>query len=481
MFKSPSMFDDIQQKQCEQLPHVRLCARICDYQNRLNRHFHLEQPLGSNMIYLPEFQPITKMTLRAVFDMCQFGLKIPKSNRFIRKSSQVYTTSQAIFQSLNFVKCRGQHEHQRIEGSFNIAGKSHRVSLFCATYCRGFADRLAKLICNRDHSAMNSPTDAFVNHDSEDERPPKRLRFTGEPNKRFRLRAPPSGTIELDPEPTSVENERNQDHPDNGHPESLNMPDDSVEPAGVSARSNLPEVEQSVSWPSIFNLADRIAPRVGNLKIEVSSELFREFQKMLPTLCVESLFVCRGTERLQVPVGAPVSHQFPLRKTISMHRQTGEIHETDIEDWHKMTRSRRIRSHVPSKIMLTAFGTKQETPTVRLPEASPDVPSEEPPSASRADPRSFDVSSRTTEIPEGWAVRLLHLENLCVTPVLSPLIPNINVLHKSMMPKNLMNLLVLMVSTGLVVKGSKCTCSTVLMKPPCSILVNVLTIDMSNT
>ena len=215
MFKSTSMFDDIQQKQCEQLPHVRLCARICDYQNRLNRHFHLEQPLGSNMIYLPEFQPITKVTLRAVFDMCQFGLKIPKSNRFIRKSSQVYTTSQAIFQSLNFVKCRGQHEHQRIEGSFNIAGKSHRVSLFCATYCRGFADRIAKLICNRDHSAMNSPTDAFVNHDSEDERPPKRLRFTGEPNKRFRLRAPPSGTIELDPESTSVETERNQDYPDN--------------------------------------------------------------------------------------------------------------------------------------------------------------------------------------------------------------------------------------------------------------------------
>ena len=82
--------------------------------------------------------------------------------------------------------------------------------------------------------------------------PPRDFDLLGNPNKRFRLRAPPSGTIELNPESTSVETERNQDHPDNGHPESLNMPDDSVEPVGVSARSNLPEVEQSVSWPSIF-------------------------------------------------------------------------------------------------------------------------------------------------------------------------------------------------------------------------------------
>lgn len=395
MFKSPSLFDSIQQKQFEQLPHVRLCAKICEYQHRLGRHFHLEQPIGSNMRYLPEFKPIAQVTLRAVFDMCRFGLKIPNSNRFIRKSSQVFTTSQCVFQSLDHTKCRGQHEHQRIEGSFNISGKSQRVSHFCATYCRGFADFMAKLICNRDHSFVSSSTDAFVNHDSEDERPNKRLRFTGEPNKRFKFRSQPSGTIvdDLDPE-TPVNPEDNVVNP-NENPEGVSNESDT---------SHLPAVDQSTSWPSIFNLAEQVAPRVGNLKIEVSSELFREFQKMLPDMCVESLFVCRGTERLQVPIGSPVSSQFPLRKTISIHRQTGEIHETEIEDWHNMTRSRRIRSHVPSKIMLTAFGTKQEASPVRLPEACPDaVPESEPPSACRANPKSFDVSRRTTEVPEGWA------------------------------------------------------------------------------
>ena len=64
---------------------------------------------------------------------------------------------------------------------------------------------------------------------------------------------------------------------------------------------------------------------------------------MAPEICVESLFVCRGKERLQVLVGSPVSHQFPLRKTTSTHRQTGEIHSADIEDWHNMTRSHNPR------------------------------------------------------------------------------------------------------------------------------------------
>ena len=103
--------------------------------------------------------------------------------------------------------------------------------------------------------------------------------------------------------------------------EPLNDLDDPPNPASST--------DKMTSWDQIFKLADQAAPRVGNLKIDASSDLYCEFQKMLPEICVESLFVCRGTERLQVPIGAPVSHQFPIRKTISTHRQTGEIHETE--------------------------------------------------------------------------------------------------------------------------------------------------------
>ena len=388
MFKSTAMFESIQQKQFEQIPHVRLCSRICEYQIRLNRHFHLEQPIGSNMVYLPEFEPIAKVTLRAVFDMCQFGLRIPKTHRFIRKSSQVYTSSLEIFQSLNQVKCQRQHEHQRIEGSLNIFGKFQKVSQFCATYCRGFADQIAQLICKSSHNFGRTMSDAFVNHDKEDERPTKRFRWAVDPNKRSRTGP--------GPHESSVVPESDA---------SINPPDNPEESRSNEPFDHVPEVDEVTSWDSIFKLADQTAPRVGNLKIDVSSDLFCEFQKMLPDMCVTSLFACRGTERLQVPIGAPTSHQFPIRKTISIHRQTGEIHETEMEDWHNMTRARRIRGHVPSKLMLTAFGTKQESSPVRLPEASPDDSREvEPPSASRANPRNFDVGSRTaSDVPEGWA------------------------------------------------------------------------------
>lgn len=122
---------------------------------------------------------------------------------------------------------------------------------------------------------------------------------------------------------------------------------------------------------------------------------------MAPEICVESLFVCRGKERLQVLVGSPVSHQFPLRKTTSTHRQTGEIHSADIEDWHNMTRSRRIRAHVPRKLMLTAFGTKQEPSAVEPPWC---LPWRRLTTGMSGQSEKFNVSQKTScEVPEGWA------------------------------------------------------------------------------
>ena len=50
--KSVALFDMIQQKQYDQLPHVQLCARLCKYQTDRNRHFHLEQPRGSGLLQL---------------------------------------------------------------------------------------------------------------------------------------------------------------------------------------------------------------------------------------------------------------------------------------------------------------------------------------------------------------------------------------------------------------------------------------------
>ena len=386
MFKSLEMFRHIRQKQQDQLPHVLLCSQICTYQHKLGRHFHLEQPCGSNMVNLPEFRSVAAVAQQARLDMCRFGLRIPKTSRFIRKSSQVWTTSQALFDKLHHQKCEGQHDHQRIEGSLNIDGRNQRISEFCATYCRGFAATVARTICKPCHLQVSSMSNAFVQHDEEDENPPKRLRFSKNPNKRLR-------TIDLD--------EDKSDKGDNSEvPESSTHGNVSSDPRNVEAKR-----DEETSWPRIFELADRAAPRVGNLKLNKDSEIFQRCQELVPDMKLEGLFVCRGTERLQVPVLAPASSEYPLRKTISQHRQSGEICETSIENWHNLTRLRRIRNHVPSKLMLTAFGTQQEPAPVRLPEASADVPSEaEPPSAVRADPSDFNVSNRTpSAVLEGWA------------------------------------------------------------------------------
>ena len=45
-----SLFDTIHHKQQEQIPHLQLCVKLCQYQTKRQRHFHLEQPQGSSLI-----------------------------------------------------------------------------------------------------------------------------------------------------------------------------------------------------------------------------------------------------------------------------------------------------------------------------------------------------------------------------------------------------------------------------------------------
>lgn len=155
--KSLEMFDQIYLKQQREMIHVKLCAEICEHQVNRGRHFHLEQPLGSSMYQLPTFQYIRQHTARAIFDMCQFGLKIPQTDQYIRKRSQVFTSSQPMFLSLNQCLCNHQHLHHRIEGSHRFPGIGvQRVSRFCASYCQGFAKRIAREICSPNHMAVST-------------------------------------------------------------------------------------------------------------------------------------------------------------------------------------------------------------------------------------------------------------------------------------------------------------------------------------
>lgn len=150
MFRSRALFDSVSQAQFDQLAHVRLAARLCEYQSRVGGFFHLEQPSGSSMPTLPEFETVRQHAHQAAFDMCAFGLKIPNTQKFIRKSSQVWTTSMNVFQLLDGRRCPKNHEHHQIAGTIRIMGKLRSLSRFCATYCSGFAWRVARTLRQPD-------------------------------------------------------------------------------------------------------------------------------------------------------------------------------------------------------------------------------------------------------------------------------------------------------------------------------------------
>ena len=94
------------------------------------------------MPQLDQFQPICEMTKKAKFDMCMFGLKHPISKRFLRKSSQVFSTNGKLIDQLCALKCDDRHLDQQIEGSVAIGGERMSLTRFCATYCSGFANKL---------------------------------------------------------------------------------------------------------------------------------------------------------------------------------------------------------------------------------------------------------------------------------------------------------------------------------------------------
>ena len=344
--KSLQLFDHIHHQQQREMIHVKLCAQLCAYQVSKGRHFHLEQPVGSCVPQLKVFQGIRQHTLRTIFDMCQFGLKIPQTERFLRKKSQVFTTSQQIFVTLNNRTCKNQHVHQRIEGSHKFPGLGvQRVSRFCASYCQGFAKRIAHEICSHVHSAV-SPEQLAYHNDEETEPPPKRLRFSTGVFKRPKT--------EHTSDDRTLPN-ANPDAPETmAVPENPNSSGSNAVPAALPSESAGSMTDQ---WSAVMVEANNVAPRVGNSRCEASSQIVQMAQRCVPDLCIQSLFVCRGTERFQAPLLAPSSRDFPIRRTISVHRQTGETFDSGNEEWHNLTRSQRIRKSIPSKMTITMFGS----------------------------------------------------------------------------------------------------------------------------
>ena len=88
-----------------------------------------------------------------------------------------------------------------------------------------------------------------------------------------------------------------------------------------------------------------------------------------------------------MPLQSPASKQYPLRYTVSMHRETSDIDDLGVENWHDKTRAQRIRKSLPSKLTITMFGCSpmlESAPgSAEADDVAKPTTSSEPPSAVR--------------------------------------------------------------------------------------------------
>ena len=145
--RSIELWNKIHEARYEMLIQVALCLVLCRHQHRHQRHAHWEQPRGSHMMLLPYLNEIFQYMLCAKPDMCTAGdLKDPVNQKFMRKSMNIMTTSQRLYDVLQYHKCEGDHVHQSIEGSTYVHGLRVLRSQFSEDYPRKFARLVAKTV-----------------------------------------------------------------------------------------------------------------------------------------------------------------------------------------------------------------------------------------------------------------------------------------------------------------------------------------------
>ena len=107
----------------------------------------------------------------------------------------------------------------------------------------------------------------------------------------------------------------------------------------------------SERWKDVFKAMESLAPRVGNCLISMSHDMAHQVQNSCSASNASSghLYVCRGTERFQLPLSIPDRDRNRIRYTVRLHRSSGTVHDFGCEDSFALRRN-------PSKLMITSFG-----------------------------------------------------------------------------------------------------------------------------
>ena len=319
MGRSSKMFDEIHQRRNTDRPHLVLCNQLYLHQISEGKHFHLEQPRGSEMVLQPELDDVRTGTLPATFDMCRVGkLRLPRSSDFLRKRTQVYTTSRVMFERLHSHLCNGEHDHTPIKGQFKYHGEWVNISAYAQAYTAQFARRVADVVLwERGHQEHPLLLEEIILGLEEHERPLADEALQLKKRRRVELKQPETSMYGKAP-----------------------------------------------SWMDIFRTVGDSAPRVGNVCFDGNGDtVVKLVQMLVPEIKVQLVVACRGTDRHRCQPENVVPEVLPWRKTIIVDRNTGEVKDLGPpENWVNLPRAKQVRSTGPAKISVSVFGSKEDSP-----------------------------------------------------------------------------------------------------------------------
>ena len=315
MGRSLKMRERILEGRKQERPNLCLCEEMYWYQVQHGSHFHLEQPVGSELPLQPELEQTRYGTLTTVFDMCELGLNWKGDPP--QKRSVVLTTSRCLHDVLDSRYCSKGHTHRQIEGQVKHLGKWLPLSTFAAKYTAGFARKVISVV-------QKFPEEPPLLQDELRIGPESDVALIGEAIKRRRLLS-----------------KQNVHPPEN--PDSIETDEHRKSVSGERLKE-------------LFRELEKLAPRVGSIVLEGDSQVFKKAQ----TFCsfqLKHAEVCRGTERMRIPKAGTSLQDLKLRKTFSMCRSTGRIQQVgDEEEWTNLTQRQKIRKGIPSRLTLTLFG-----------------------------------------------------------------------------------------------------------------------------
>eukprot|EP00435_Cladocopium_sp_Y103_P025697 s606_g6.t1 len=348
--------------------HLWLCDALFRLQHWRdgNFHAHLEQPEGSEMLNQEALKFVVVHALRVRCDMCTAGgLKHPQSQDYLRKRTQIWTTSKILWRALHQYQCVGQHPHDTIAGSCNPKGSGRiSVSKFSERYTALFGKRICRALQCSSHVDECPFREHFVltgtGEEIEDVPEPKRRRLNGKFNPE-QLFAP--------------------------------LPEVSASQSTVSQgpQDEVPDIRR------LIHLAEQCAPRVGKAAID-HGPLFEGVQQMYPEKHIVVLDVCRGVDRLRV---CPIVTKgvAPFRRCFGKRRSDLQPFCDDTwEAWEHLSRRQQTRAGIPARIRVTIFATNKRSHDS---EETSDSKRNKTEHASEPDESSLPTANPTAKEPMG--------------------------------------------------------------------------------